>query len=112
MAKLTNYQNAVISEQKLRDYLLSPTHPIGKYKAKFLEQAGYERKKWKILEKDLREQHLTKEAKKVDKNDFGQKFVIKAPLTGPNGATIAVTTVWIVLNNENFPRFITLIPGE
>ena len=112
MVKLSNSQNALIAERKLRDYVLSSSHPTGKHKAKFLQRAGYEQKEWVILENDLREQHLTQDAQKKEKNSFGQKFIIKAPLTGPNGVRLMVTSVWIILNNENFPRFVTLIPGE
>ncbi|HET7673949.1 MAG TPA: hypothetical protein VFL54_00355 [Gammaproteobacteria bacterium] len=39
--KLPNAGAAVILPEKVRDYLLSPTHPIGRYKAAFFRSQGY-----------------------------------------------------------------------
>lgn len=110
MALLPNHDYAIISSDKLRDYILSPIHPIGKFKAKFFEQAGYTHKSWEILEKDIREQHLTQDAKEGPPTPFGKKYEITAPLKGPT-ATLLITSIWIVLKGENVPRLITLIPG-
>ncbi|MDI6784337.1 MAG: hypothetical protein QME64_09625 [bacterium] len=110
MALLPNHEYAIISLVKLRDYILSPFHPIGKFKAKFFEQAGYTQESWEILEKDIREQHLTQEAKEVNPSPFGKKYIITAPLKGPS-TVIIITSVWIILTGEEIPRLITLIPG-
>ena len=37
MMKLPNADKAIISSEKLRDYILSPIHPIGRFKAAFLK---------------------------------------------------------------------------
>lgn len=112
MALLPNYEHAIIESVKLRDYILSPTHPIGKFKAKFFEQAGYTQASWERLEKDIREQHLSKDAKEGKLSPFGKKYDITAPLNGSN-SIIIVTSVWIILKGEEVPRLITLIPrGE
>jgi Domain of unknown function (DUF4926) len=47
---LLNSSKAVIAPEKLRDYLLSPTHPIGRYKALFFRTLGYDQTNWRQLE--------------------------------------------------------------
>jgi len=39
--KVPNHDRAVIDERKVRDYLLSPVHPIGRHKARFFYRLGY-----------------------------------------------------------------------
>ena len=111
MSLLPNYERAIINSSKLRDYILSPTHPIGRFKAKLFQKAGYAQDSWKTLEKDIRTQHLSKNVEEAGPSSFGQKYKITAPLKGPNSVTIVVTSVWIVLNAEDVPRLVTLIPG-
>ncbi len=109
MVLLPNYEYAIIESVKLRDYILSPTHPIGKFKAKFFKEAGYTHDSWQILERDIREQHLLKDAMEGKPSPFGKKYEITAPLKGPK-SVIVVTSVWIILKGEKVPRLITLIP--
>jgi len=53
--KLQNFRRAIIPQEKLLDYLLSPTHPVGQFKARFFRALGYTNDNWKQLESDLRE---------------------------------------------------------
>ena len=39
--KLPNASRATIDAAKLRDYLLSPAHPVGRFKAPFFAALGY-----------------------------------------------------------------------
>jgi hypothetical protein len=45
---------SLIAPEKLRDYLLSPVHPIGRYKALFFRTLGYDQTSWQQLETDQR----------------------------------------------------------
>jgi hypothetical protein len=58
---LPNVESAVIDPEKLRDYLLSPSHPVGRFKALLFSSLGYTQENWKQFEADLRNQHLTKD---------------------------------------------------
>jgi hypothetical protein len=109
---IPNADQAVIEPTKLRDYLLSLSHPIGRFKASFFVTLGYSQEEWAELENDLREQHLAGAASEVVPTDYGMKYVIRANLKGPNGKTAALVSVWIVLKQEDFPRFVTAYPGE
>lgn len=52
---LPNNNQAVIERQKVRDYLLSPSHPTGKGKAEFFFSMGFKREAWEVLADALRQ---------------------------------------------------------
>ena len=39
-----------------------------------------------------------------------RKYEVRGTLSGPTGDALIVVTVWIVLNDEDFPRFVTAYP--
>ena len=101
---------AVIEPAKLRDYLLSSTHPVGRFKAVFFHALGYSADDWQTLEADLRELARTHEAVAGQVSPYGTKYEMHATLTGPNGRTAGIVAVWILRNDEDFPRFVTAYP--
>ncbi len=105
-------RDALIPSDKLRDYLLSLTHPDGRGKAEYLGRLGYSEDAFQQLDADLREQILSREAQPGRASRYGQKYEILGPLTGPNGNTAWVRTIWIILTGETAPRLVTLIPAE
>ena len=109
--RIPNSDHAVIPVEKLRDYLLSPNHPIGRFKATFFAGLGYTADGWAILEADLRSQHLPLDAEESDRSAYGRKFVITGRLTGPAGTSANLISVWVIHNGEESPRFVTAYPG-
>ena len=109
--KLPNLERALIDERKLRDYILSPAHPVGRFKATFFYSLGYRRERWEELERDLREQHLSLDVAEVEETLYGRKYKIEGPLVGPNGKKARVMSIWIVRKGEDFPRFVTAYPA-
>jgi filamentous hemagglutinin len=105
-------RDAIIRPDKLRDYLLSAGHPDGRGKAEYLGRLGYSQDASGQLDADLREQILSLEAQQGRPSPYGQKYEILGPLTGPNGNTAWVRTIWIILKGETAPRLVTLIPAE
>jgi hypothetical protein len=93
---IPNADRAVIEPTKLHDYLLSRTHPIGRFKAAFFQALGYSSEDWRQLEADLRSQHLPKGAAADEPTPYGRKYVIRATLIGPGGASAALVSVWVV----------------
>lgn len=108
---LPNASSAIISPEKLRDYLLSQSHPIGRYKATFFRSLGYEADGWGALEKDIRSL-LDAAAEEIGATDYGKKYAVTGVLTGPNGRSATVVTAWIILTGEDTPRFVTAYPGD
>lgn len=100
-----------IDAAKIRDYLLSSSHPIGRFKAQFFYRLGYAAEKWDLLERDLRSLCAAGVRRKTIVGPYGVKHVIGGRLIGPNGLTAYVTTVWIVRDGETILRFVTAYPG-
>ena len=102
--------DAIIDRDKLREYVLAHEHPDGWSKARYLGGLGYVRDNWQRLEADLRRQILTLEAESLDESSWGVKYEILGLLTGPNGRTGGIRSIWIVRRGETQPRLVTLIP--
>ena len=111
MAKLPNVERAIIDAEKLRDYLPSSAHPVGRFKAVFFKQMGYSPENWAVFEQHLREQILSQDVTKVEESSYGQKFIIEGPLAGSAGEAVQIVTVWVILKGESIPRFVTAYPG-
>jgi hypothetical protein len=108
---LPNADEARIDPRKLRDYVLNPAHSSGRHKAGFFAQMGYTADNWQRLERDIREQHLARPAMPGQASPFGRKYVITAPLQGPQGTARQVTTVWIVRPQQGFAELVTIEPA-
>lgn len=109
--RLPYAENARIDPRKLRDYVLSPEHETGRYKAAFFAQMGYTAENWRRLEADIRAQHLAHPATPGQLSVYGRKYVITAPLRGPQGPARQVTTVWIVRTGSNYAELVTVEPA-
>ena len=103
---------AIISPEKLRDYVINASHPDGESKARFFQSMGYEQHNWKTLEHDLRSLHLTHDVLPGHPSEYGQKYEIRAPLRGPNGTMRWCRSIWMIRHRETIARFITLIPEK
>ena len=86
--RILNPDRAVIEPAKLRDYLLSPTHPVGRFKAPFFLALGYSGAEWSRLEADIPGQHLPREAVPAPPTPYGQKYIIRDTLVGPGGRVV------------------------
>jgi hypothetical protein len=107
--RLPNPDRAIIQQEKLQDYLLSPTHVLGRHKAAFFRSLGYTSDEWMALERDLRGL-LNARADRTEITPYGRKYRIRGPITGPSGITAVIVTVWIVLHGEEVARFVTAFP--
>jgi hypothetical protein len=109
--KLPYAANTLVETEKVRDYLLSPAHPVGKFKAAFFAGLGFTRDRWPQLVSDLRAIALQGDAVAGQPSLFGNKFEISATLTGPSGKSARILTVWMVRHDEQVARFVTAMPG-
>ena len=107
-----DWEKAEIDPAKIRDYLLSPTHPDGRFKAPFFAALGYTQKEWQLLQADLREIIRQGQAVHAGRNDYGEKYTVLARLKSPSDVSRDIITVWIVLSGEDVPRFIAAYPRE
>jgi hypothetical protein len=107
--RLPNADHVIVSAEKLRDYILSPSHTVGARKAVAFAAAGYRQDNWWRLRQDLKRLACTREAEGLNLTIHGRKFVVRGTLDGPLRA-LDVVTIWIVLRRERFPRFVTAYP--
>ena len=108
---LPNAERAKIDAEKLRGYLLSATHPVGRFKARFFAALGYSADDWQTLEADLWIQHLSQDAEPGAVTPHGQPYTIRAILKGPNGEAAAVLSVRFIRSGRDVSHFVTAYPG-
>ena len=103
-------ERAIVDEAKIRDYLLSPEHPVGSPKARFFAALGFKRRNWVLLQNELLG-FARRDAQLGAATTFGQKYVVTSTIQTPTGSIASLVVVWIILNGEDFPRFVTAFPG-
>ena len=72
---LPNKDHTVVEREKVRDYLLSPSHPSGKGKAEFFTAMGYQREGWQLLADALRQVARDRPVTKSMTSPHGQKLL-------------------------------------
>ncbi len=100
--------DATIAKDKLTRYLLL-SQARGD-KSVFLARAGYTLENADQLLRDLRAQILPLDAVALESNKFGQYYESRGTLTGSNGVTLAVRTIWMTEHLSGVTKFVTLIP--
>jgi hypothetical protein len=106
--RLPAAERAFIDPTKIRDYLLSAEHPIGRFKAAVFRAAGYTRDDWEQLQRDLLMLAQSGDVSLGGTTRFGSKYLVRGRL----GRSVRVISVWIVRTAEDFPRFVTAYPEE
>lgn len=106
--RLSEAADAFVPRRKLESYLLSSTHPAGRFKARFFRAVGFE--KADQLEMALLE--IAREGTVVAEvpTQFGRKYTIDGHLNTPRGTQVPLRTVWIVEQEKENPRFVTAYP--
>ena len=110
--RLPGGERAIIDPEKLRDYVLSRVHPMGRFKAAFFASLGYETDNWQDLDRALRAAADQAEAEPEERAPYGQKYRIRSILEGPAGRSAEIVSVWIILHDETAPRLVTVMPGR
>ncbi len=107
---LPNADRAVVEPSKVRDYLLSSSHPIGRFKAVIFFALGYSAEHWQLLQDDLLEIARTGTTVPGKPSAFGTKFEVAGILVGPSGRSAAFKTVWLIRPEDESPTFVTAFP--
>lgn len=109
--RLPNGERAVIEARKIKGYVLSATHPVGRFKAVFFGALGFNENNWTELEIKLRQLAWQGTAEIAERNAYGQKYIVRGRIKGPERSA-RVVTVWIILDGEHIPRFVTAYPED
>jgi len=110
--KLPNREKVHISRRKLTDYLLSETHPIGRWKAKFFRALGFHEANVNLLLEGFRTIAQSEDVIEVASSPHGTKYVLEGSLLTPEEGHVYVKTVWIIDKDQDRPRFVTAYPSE
>lgn len=100
MRAVPNRDRAVADPVKISDYLLSETHPVGRYKARFFKRAAFARTLLKNSHGGV----------SIDVSPIGSKYRVEGHLLTPDGRNPLVGTIWIILNRATIPRFVKAFP--
>jgi hypothetical protein len=68
---LPNGSSAVVDPAKVRDYLLSPSHPVGRFKSAVFRALGYTQEGWELLRDDLLPLAATAPAVALEAGPYG-----------------------------------------
>ena len=93
--RLPGADRPVVNADKIREYLLSAAHPVGRFKAAFFGGLGYSAAEWDVLAADLRGHAVENEASATEANEYGQKYEVRGRMLGPAGKTAFIVAVWI-----------------
>lgn len=108
--KLPFHKNAYIPKAKLEEYLLSQSHVVGRFKAKFFSSLGFDQTNIDKLEKLLLVIAQSTEVKEVIRSEYGKKYIIDGKMKTPKDKVVKIRTVWIIEGDQKTPRFLTAYP--
>ena len=100
----------MVEPSKVRDYLLSPSHPVGRFKAVVFNALGYSQDNWPRLRDDLFLHGQSAQARLAETSIHGQKYLVSDTPTGPGGRSGAFVSVWLIEPEAAAPRFLTAYP--
>ena len=100
----------LVQERKVRDYLLSSTHPIGRLKAVFFGTLGFDSDKPAELVKALEAHGLAGDVVDRQSTGYGTKYVVEGSVRGPVG-TARLRSVWIAAESGGILRLVTAYPA-
>jgi hypothetical protein len=107
-SRILGANRARIDPRKLTDYALNPGHPEGRNKARVFESAlGYNRSNYEGLLGQIRKGIMENSPVPGKVDDFGTRYTIDVPVTGPNGSA-TVRTGWIFKPGSTTPELTTL----
>ena len=101
---------AVIARAKMTQYLLVDRPENDK--SKFLAGLGYTMEQADRLVEDVRKQLLPLDAELIEKTEYGEMFRICGLLTGANGRSLKVASIWMQEHPAGLVKFITLYPAK
>lgn len=108
--KLPQLDQATIRSEKISDYLLSPTHPVGRHKARFFQQFGFAQSNPETLRSSLLAHARLYEAALLGESRFGKRYAIDGPLQSPDGRNPRLRVIWFIESGKEEPKFVTAHP--
>lgn len=108
--KLPSIDRAIISQEKIVEYLLSFKHRDGRSKAEFFTKLGFAKETWQDFAKALLKHADANKVVRIEESPFGARYIIEGKLVGPSGKTANIRSVWFIETGKHLPRFVTSYP--
>ena len=106
--KLPNGERAIVPIEKLRDYSLSPTHPVGQHKARVLAAVfGWTQADAEHVQALVQEHARTGSATLGLSDPYGLRYTIDVVLPARAG-TATLRSCWIIRTGEAVPCLTSL----
>ena len=109
MVKLPHHDGVQIDIRKVTDYLLSPVHPVGRFKARVFKAVGFDVASAEAFVAEVRRIASEGDVSEVEDFEFGRKYTVPGELRGPIGGA-RVLTVWIQDSGREDVRLVTVRP--
>ncbi len=103
-------EHAVVTQEKVCDYLLNLAHPVGGPKALWFASLGYSLENWRHLANDLHRVAKNCDDFVAKPSSYGVKYEAVGTIECSGYRPAVVVTVWIVEENRP-PRLVTAYPG-
>jgi len=107
--KLPHHDSVQVDILKVRDYLLSPVHPVGRFKARVFKALGFDVTTVDAFVAEVRRIASEGDVSEVEDFEFGRKYTVPGELRGPIGSA-RVLTVWIQDSGREDVRLVTVRP--
>ena len=107
--KLPHAAHVLIDEHKVRGYLLSNAHPVGRFKARVFAALGFEASNTQAFMGELRRIASAGDVSELVETSYGRKYSVPGDLQGPIG-TAGVLTVWLLERGQERVRLVTVRP--
>jgi hypothetical protein len=110
--KLPNHEHAIVSQQKIINYLLSSTHRDGRSKAAFFSRFGFSLNACDVFAAALRRHAAEYDVVEIADTPFGTSYTVEGALAAPDGRAPRVRVVWFVERGATIPRLVTAFPAK
>ena len=110
--KLPGADKAIVSREKIVDYLLNAAHPDNGGKAEVFAQLGFRHDQWEALAAALRNLAASGEVTRAAESPHGGKHIIVGRIQSPSGKTPLVQSIWIVDKGADAVRLVTVYPHK
>ncbi len=97
----------IIDAAKVRDYLLNPDHPVGRSKAVFFIECGFDAARSELLADCLFAHAASDRLVGSADTPFGTKWIFEGSIQTPAGVINRMRSVWIVKPNAAFAELVT-----
>ncbi|MDQ6631257.1 MAG: hypothetical protein M3Y82_05820 [Verrucomicrobiota bacterium] len=108
--KIPRTSDAIISREKITDYLLNAAHPDNGGKAAFFQELGFTVANWPLFAAALRKVAENFTPANTVESLHGTKYILDGKLETPGGKKPNVRTIWIIDGGSNKPRLVTAYP--